>query len=81
MKLRERENTEAEAVAPADVLDAFATYQAQTASMVAAKLGVPVEGAVVLLDELAARGELTKARAHTEVPVWILPHPRADATR
>ena len=81
MNVREQRDREADAVTPVDVLDTFATYQSQTAPMVAEKLDVRVEGAVVLLDELVARGELTKARAHTAIPVWILPHPRTEGTR
>ena len=62
-------------VTPTDVLETFAVYQGQTAAMVAEKLGVDRETSVVLLDELVARGSLTKARAHTATPVWVLPHP------
>ncbi len=63
-------------VTPTDVLDTFAVYQGQTAAMVAEKLAVNRETAIVLLDELVARGSLTKARANTETPVWVLAHPR-----
>lgn len=63
-------------VTPTDVLDTFAAYQGKTAGMLADELGVDRETAAVLLDELVARGSLTKARAHTATPVWVLPHPR-----
>ena len=62
-------------VTPTDVLDTFAVYQVKTAGMVADELGVDRETAAVLLDELVARGSLTKMRAHTGTPAWILPHP------
>ena len=62
-------------VTPTDALDAFAVYQTKTAGMVADELGIDREAAVILLDELVARGALTKIRAHTTTPAWIRPHP------
>lgn len=62
-------------VAPTDVLDTFAVYQVKTAGMVADEFGIDPEAAVVLLDELVARGALTKMRGHTATPAWIRPHP------
>ena len=62
-------------VTPTDALDTFGAYQVKTAGMMAAELGIDREAAVILLDELVARGALTKMRAHTETPAWIRPHP------
>ena len=69
-------------VLPTDVLGTFAVYQVKTAGMVADELGIDPEAAVILLDELVARGALTKMRGHTATPAWIRPHPpRARARR
>ena len=68
-------------VTPTDALDAFAVYQVKTAGMMADELGIDREAAVVLLDELVARGALTKMRAHTVTPAWIRPHPPQVRTR
>ena len=66
---------ERQEVTPTDVLDTFAVYQVKTAGMVADELGIDREAAVILLDELVARGTLTKMRGHTAMPAWIRPHP------
>jgi predicted ArsR family transcriptional regulator len=58
-----------------DVLETFSVYQPKTAVMVAEELGVTRRRAVELLDELAKRRLLTKARGSTKTPVWIRPHP------
>ena len=69
-------------VTPTDVFDAFGVYQVKTAGMVADELDIDPEAAVILLDELVARGALTKMRGHTATPAWIRPHPpRVQARR
>ena len=59
-----------------DVLEAFAGDRPRTARMVAEEVGVDRRTAERLLTELEARGELTRARAGTAVPVWFRPPER-----
>lgn len=57
-----------------DVLETFAVYQPRTAEMVAAATGINRTIAERVLSELETRGELTRARGGTDVPVWFRPH-------
>lgn len=72
--LGERRTTEE--LSEKDVLETFSAYQPKTALMVAEEFGVEQQRAAELLDDLANRSELTKARAGTETPVWLRSHPR-----
>ncbi|MFC4356520.1 hypothetical protein ACFO0N_00990 [Halobium salinum] len=56
---------------PEDVLETFATFQARSARLVAEDVGVDVETATDLLDELTDRGLLTKVYGDTDTPVWL----------
>jgi hypothetical protein len=70
-----RERTPVEELTGEDVLATFAVYQPKTAVMVAEEFDVERRRAVELLDDLAEHHDLTKARAGTETPVWLRPHP------
>jgi hypothetical protein len=69
------QRTATEKLTEEDVLATFSVYQPKTALMVAEELDIGRGRAVELLDELAARRDLTKARASTDTPVWLRPHP------
>ncbi|MFC4360113.1 hypothetical protein ACFO0N_19360 [Halobium salinum] len=71
----EQRATTGEKLTEEDVLSTFSVYQPKTALMVAEELDIERRRAVRLLDELAERHDLTKARASTETPVWLRPHP------
>jgi hypothetical protein len=60
---------------PEAVLATFDTYQPKTAGMVAEEFEVDEATAARVLDRLARRGRLTKARGGTETPVWLRPAP------
>lgn len=61
-------------VTPAAVLETFAGFQPRTDGMIVEQFGIDRHAAEALLDEPERWGELTMARAGTEVPVWLRPY-------